>query len=63
MDLEDLAPDLRPDTDATTKRGKSNGNREALVLARIRGIKRGSGGRRQSPSITLPAISIQKRGE
>lgn len=63
MDLDDLAPNITPDIDATTKRGKSAANRDALDRARVRGIKRSMGGRRHPPSITLPAISIQKRGE
>lgn len=63
MDLEDLAPDIQPDRDLTTRRGKTTANRDALNLARIRGVKASGGGRRKTPPITLPAISIQKRGE
>jgi hypothetical protein len=61
--IEDLAPDTHPDRDHATKRGKTAANRDALDRARIRGVKRSQGGRRKAPSITLPAISIQKRGE
>lgn len=74
MDLEDLAPDLRGDWSHDNKRGKVPGSMRAVkgsrgaLAAAANGQTRGGAtsaakARASRIPITLPAISIQKRGD
>lgn len=42
MDLEDLAPNLRPDADRSTKRGKAPANKDRIERAKMAGGQRGA---------------------